>query len=139
MARGDVELFWRSVEAFNQHDLDGYLALCDPAVEGHAISEGAEGDAYRGHDGVRRWWENIQLAFGDSLHAEYTDVRDLGDRVLALGRLTGRALSSGIELDTALGDICEFRNGRMTRWWSFTRQADALHAAGLIDDPRFEP
>jgi ketosteroid isomerase-like protein len=130
MGKEDVELFWRSVEAFNRHDLDGYLAICHPDVEGHAISEGAEGDAYRGHAGVRRWWENIELTFGDSLHAEYSDVRDLGDRLLALGRLTGRARSSGIEFDTELGDLCEFRDGRMTRWWSYTRHADALDAAG---------
>jgi ketosteroid isomerase-like protein len=129
MAKEDVELFWRSLAAFNRHDLDGYLAVCDPGVEGHAVSADAEGGAYRGHEGVRRWWENTELTFGDSLHAEYTDVRDLGDRILALGRLTGRALASGIELDTELGWLGEFRDGRIVRWWSFTRHADALNAA----------
>jgi ketosteroid isomerase-like protein len=139
MATQDIDAFWRSLEAFNRGDLDGYITFCDPDVQAYAISAEAEGDPYRGHEGVRRWWENMELTWGDSLHAEYTDVRDLGDRLLALGRLTGRALSSGIDLDSELGWLGEFRDGRIACWWSFTRHADALDAAGLLDERRQSP
>jgi ketosteroid isomerase-like protein len=131
MAKDDVERFWRAVAAYNRRDLDGFLAVCDPDVESYPITSAAEGGVYRGYEGVRGWWENMEVAWGDSLHAEATDVRDLGDRLLALGRLTGRGVGSGIELDTELGWLIEFRDGRVMRWWAFSRHADALDAAGL--------
>jgi ketosteroid isomerase-like protein len=133
MAKEDVERFGRAVAAYNRRDLEGFLAVCDPDVESHPITAAAEGGAYRGHEGVRRWWENMETTWGDSLHAEAMELRDLGDCLLALGRLTGRGLGSGIELDTEVGWLVEFRNGRMTRWWAFSRHADALAAAGLRD------
>jgi ketosteroid isomerase-like protein len=130
MAREDVERFRRAVAAYNRRDLDGFLAICDPDVESHAITAAAEGGVYRGHDGVRRWWENMETSWGDSLHAEYTEVRDL-DRLVALGTLTGRGRSSGIELASELGWVVEFRDGRLVRWWAFTRHVDALAFADL--------
>jgi ketosteroid isomerase-like protein len=69
VSRENVELFWRSLTAFSGPDVNGYLAVCDPDVEGHAISAEAEGSVHRRHEGVRRWWENMELTFGDSLHA----------------------------------------------------------------------
>jgi ketosteroid isomerase-like protein len=133
VAREDVERFRTAVAAYNRRDLDAFLAVCDPEVESYPITAAAEGGAYRGPEGVRRWWENMKATWGDSLHAQVAEVRDLGDRLLALGRLTGRGLGSGIALDTELGWVVEFREGRIIRWRAFSRHADAVEAAGLAE------
>ena len=57
MSRENVELAHQAAEAFNRRDLDAFLALMDDDVEiglAHVVIEGG----LRGHDGVRRWWQN---------------------------------------------------------------------------------
>jgi ketosteroid isomerase-like protein len=129
VAEQDVDLFRRALDAYNRHDLAGFIEICDPSIESYPITAAAEGDAYHGHEGIRRWWRNMDETWGGSIHATADDVRDLGDCVLALGRLTARGLGSGVEIDSELGWLIEFRDGLVARWWAFTRHADALEAA----------
>jgi hypothetical protein len=50
MSRENVEATERAIEAFNRRDLDAFLALAHPDAEHVALA----GEAYRGHDGLRR-------------------------------------------------------------------------------------
>ena len=53
----------------------------DPEVELHsAIVGGAEGSVYRGHPGVRKWYADSFESF-EELSNEWSEFRDLGDRV----------------------------------------------------------
>lgn len=45
----------RFVDAFNRRDVEGLLALSDPAIEFHPTSLVGERRRYNGHDGLRRW------------------------------------------------------------------------------------
>jgi ketosteroid isomerase-like protein len=64
MSQGNVELFGRSVDAFNRRDLDALLALMDDDVELVPRIGAMEGESsYRGHNGVRRWWDNVLDVF----------------------------------------------------------------------------
>ena len=57
MSQENVETVQRAVEAWNDDDLDAFLAELDADVEWHpAIQPGLEGKAtiYRGHDGARK-------------------------------------------------------------------------------------
>jgi ketosteroid isomerase-like protein len=65
MSQENVELGKRAYEAFNRRDLDGFLALMDPDVEALPRTLGIEGGAYTGHDGMRRWAEDILAVFDD--------------------------------------------------------------------------
>jgi len=91
-----VDVAKRAVDAYNRRDVDGFLAeLATPDYELHAgTARALGGDEYRGREGVERFdrdrsenWEELQIV------AE--EFRDLGDRVLVLGRLKGRGKASG--------------------------------------------
>src|SRR2546423_15641975 len=63
---------------------------------------------------------------------DYRDVRDLGDRVLAIGTIRVRGRGSGVETDIPAAGIATFNeDGRLVRWEDFRERHLALEAAGL--------
>jgi catechol 2,3-dioxygenase-like lactoylglutathione lyase family enzyme len=82
--------------AFNRGDVDAFLSVwherCEyrPALESDL--EGAEG-VYRGHGGIRRWWDRIHGEF-EELNTELEEIRERGDRVLVVGMLHCRGRSA---------------------------------------------
>jgi ketosteroid isomerase-like protein len=63
MSAENVELIQRAFDTFNRRDLNGFLELMDPEVEFTPYERALEGlGAYRGHDGVRTWWEEAFAA-----------------------------------------------------------------------------
>jgi hypothetical protein len=66
MSEENVELLHRAIAAFNRRDLDGYLALQDSGVEFTPYERAVEGlGPYRGHAGIRTWWEESFAALPD--------------------------------------------------------------------------
>src|SRR4051812_24393764 len=67
MSQENVEAFKRAVDAGNRGDVEaGMLKELDPAVEWHPVllaSLEAEATVYRGHDGVREWFERCPRPF----------------------------------------------------------------------------
>jgi integrase len=54
----NVELQHLVIDAFNRRDLDAYLALADHDLELTPYEVWVQGgQPYRGHAGVRSWWE----------------------------------------------------------------------------------
>jgi ketosteroid isomerase-like protein len=60
-----------------------------------------------GHDGVRELFADLAEVFG-TLQLQCPDLRDLGDRVLALGTARGIAKGSGIHMETPLAVVAKF-------------------------------
>ena len=133
MSHENVEAFKRAVEATNRGDVDGALKELDPEVEFHAFLEellGGEGMVYTGHAGVRKFFRDFNESF-DELYWQYPDIRDLGDRVLAIGSFRARGRASGAETEIPLGVLIDFEDGLATRVWSTADPTEALEAAGL--------
>jgi ketosteroid isomerase-like protein len=57
MSQENVETFRRGYEAVNRGDVDGLLVAIHPDVEFTSLIAEAEGETFRGHEGVRRWSE----------------------------------------------------------------------------------
>ena len=87
MSQENVELAHRAAEAFNRRDLDAFLALMDDDVEIASRIVVIEG-GLRGHDGVRRWWQNWLDTWPD-YKVDVVEVRDAGDVTLAALRALG--------------------------------------------------
>ncbi len=133
MSQENVELVRRSLEAFPRADMEEMLSYMDPEGEFHsAIVGGAEGNVYVGHEGFRRWLADSFESFED-LRNEWTEFRDLGDRVLSIGRVKARGRGSGMELDSPIGFVFTVRRGMVTRAEGFLSRAETLEAAGLRD------
>src|SRR5687767_8980364 len=89
MADENVETFKRAAKAANDRDLEALLKELHPEVEWHpamsALLGGSE-TVFRGHDGIRRWFRDVTDALPEAKF-DFPDIRDLGDRIVALGRL----------------------------------------------------
>ena len=131
MSEENLDLVRRAMEAFPRGVVEEMLSFLDPELEWHsAIVGGAEGNVYRGHDGFRRWYADSFESF-DELRNEWIEFRDLGDRVLALGRVQARGRESGVEIDSPMGWVVTVRDGKILKAEGFLDPAKALEAAGL--------
>ncbi len=94
-----------------------------------AFQRGTEG-AFVGHEGMRHFIADTEEMF-EVFQASYTDVRDRGDHVLAIGSIRMRAKVSGIETDVPTAVIAEFRDGLLWRFKDYGDERSALRAEGL--------
>jgi hypothetical protein len=69
----------------------------------------------------------------DIFRFDRSEIRDLGDRVLAIGTLHIRAREGGIETDVPTAGSATYRNGRLIHWKDFGDRRKALEAAGLAE------
>ena len=131
MSKENVELVRRAFEAYQRRDVDGLLPYIDEEFElRSAIVGGAEGDVYRGPEGLRNWLADSDESF-DELRIVPTEFRDLGDRVLVFGQIQARGRESGLELDSPTGWLCTVRGGKLLKSEGFLSHAQALEAAGM--------
>jgi ketosteroid isomerase-like protein len=130
MSQENLELFHKGMEAFLRHDIEPLLETSDPEIDWYPFSAQVEGDvAYHGHQGVRRWWANLNATF-EEFEASIDEVRDEGDVVMALGRLRAR-FRSGITLDSEVGWVVRFHDGLAVWGRAYQSHAEAVQAAGL--------
>jgi ketosteroid isomerase-like protein len=129
MSQEDVALHHRAFDAFNRRDLDAFLALMDADVQAVPFAAAIEGD-YLGHDGIRRWWENLLGVFPD-FKVGAVEVRDFGHMTVASMRNRAHGTGSDIPMDQTLWQVAEWRDGKAVRWSSHGSEAEALEAVGL--------
>jgi ketosteroid isomerase-like protein len=130
MSQENVELTLRLNRAFNRRDAEAAVALWDaeavwcPPIEGLV-----DGRSYRGHAGVRQFYRDLAEVSAQQ-RMDYSDVRDLGDRVLGLGRLQVRFMG-GVELNQELAFLFTWRDGKCIEARAWISHAEALEAVGL--------
>lgn len=128
MSKQNAENLCAALDAFASHDPPD-LQFADPEVVFEPQLAALHG-RYVGHDGIKRFFadarENLEV-----LEVDYPDVRDLGDRILAIGtfRVSGRG--SGIETEVTFAIVATFRDGQMTHLKDFVDKDRALEAVGL--------
>jgi ketosteroid isomerase-like protein len=128
-----VELIQQGLDAFNRRDLDAFLALCDPDVEFISYLAQVEGgEPYRGHDGVREWWERLHAVFPD-FRLEVEEVRDLGGLGIARWRTHATGVESDAPIEQTVWQVGEYRDGKAIKWRFFGSEEEALEAAGLSE------
>jgi ketosteroid isomerase-like protein len=136
MSQENVEIIRHVVEAWNADDLDAFLAELDADVEWHpAIEPVLEGGAtvYRGHDGAQKIWAENRGGAWERLVNRPQEFRDLGESVLVLGHLELTARTTGIQFSQEVGEVFDFRAGKIVRIRDFMTHAEALEAAGLSE------
>ena len=133
MSQENVEIVRRVSDAYNRRDVEAMLAELHPEVAWHPwlqLQFGGGATVYRGHQGVRKGIRELEDAFSE-IQAEQTEIRDLGERVVAIGHLRGRGNESGAITESAIAWIVEFRGGKVIRVREFLDPEKALEAAGL--------
>ena len=115
--------------AWNRGDLEDLLArMHDDMVWRPATMANVEGDDFHGHDGFTRFVERWREVW-PTWDIEIEEIREVGDRVAVLGHVHARGRGSGLELDSPVAYVFEFRDDLLARGTSFFDHDEALAAA----------
>ena len=131
MSQENVAGYRSAVDALNQRDLDGFLALMDEEVDTRSRLATIEG-GYHGHDGVRRWWRDLFAALPD-FTVEVVDVRASDDVTIAEIRNRARGADSRAPVSETLWQVARWRDGKVVWWSAYPICSEALEAVGLSE------
>jgi uncharacterized protein len=110
MATGEPDLWDRDVEIVN--------------AEGWVLES-----VYRGHEGLRRWWDDLAEAFGD-FRVVLEEMQEVDEeRVLTTQRFVGRFRTTGLPFDGRWASILWVREGKVVRAQGHLSKRRALRAA----------
>jgi ketosteroid isomerase-like protein len=85
-----LEIVRRWLAAFNREDVDVFVELWDPECEFFTLfASQLAGAPYTGHEGLRRYCEERAQVW-DGLRIEMNELREGGERIVAIGRPSGR-------------------------------------------------
>jgi len=133
MSQENVEIVRRGIDAFNHRNVDVLVTLVTPDFAWFPALPGlVEGDGYRGRDGIEMYFEEISNTW-DELRVLGGEFRDLGDRVVVLGRTEGRGRGSGVQVDAPLAAVYDLRGGQMWRVRAYLDHSEALRVAGWVE------
>ena len=85
---------------------------------------------FRGHVGVRKLLRDLNESFAE-VHLETAEIRDLGDRLVAIGHIRTRGKASGAETVTPLAQVTEIKNGKFISVRNYLDPKEALEAVRL--------
>jgi ketosteroid isomerase-like protein len=128
-----TDLARAAFDAFNKRDLEAALKVMDPAVEFHApTSELAnQGHAYLGHEGMTKYYEDVGQVW-QQLDVMPAEFREVGDHVLAFGRVYGRGPGGYIQ-DSPAQWVFTVRGDLIVCVKVFTNRTAALAEVGLAE------
>ena len=120
-------------EAANRGDYDVTFSLNDRDVEfippTGLIGLGDQA-SYRGLEARVRYEHNWRAQWGDFRY-EPDELRDLGDRLLVIGRISTSGMSSGAATDSDFANVFTLSAGRVVGEHVYFDRAEALEAVGL--------
>jgi ketosteroid isomerase-like protein len=124
-----------SWDAFNRGDLEAAFLLYHPDCQSTFPSEmatiGLEAGTFDLDERVR--FQQRVIDEWDEIRFEPRELIEFGDRLLSMGRMRFRGLSSGVPVDTEWVALVTMLDGRVIREQIFTDRAKALEAAGLSE------
>lgn len=128
MSQENVEAFKRAIEAYNRRDVEALVDELDTEIEWRPVLPvvlGGDETVYRGHDGVRQLLRDLDEVLAER-RLDFSEIRDVGDHVVATGSLRIRGKSSGALSESPFGCVAELRNGRAIRIQTYLDPSEAL-------------
>ena len=129
MAREQVEIAERAIDAFNRTDVDAFTELTTADFEWSPSMVAIEGEIFRGSEGIAAYFASLGNAWKEFLIIPGT-FHEAGDVVIMLGGLRGRGRNSDVTVDSSLGMAFDLRGRKIARIRGFLDHAEALRVAG---------
>lgn len=118
----NVGLVRKFYSLFKAGDKQGYLSLCDDAIEWNAMEGMPSGGRYVGKDAVFGGYFPKMLANFSEFHASAEKYIDAGDSIVVLGRYSGRS-KAGKEFQAPFAHVYAVRDGRIASFRQYTDTA----------------
>jgi ketosteroid isomerase-like protein len=134
MSDENIDIMRGALDAFSAADVERLLEFMDPEIEFEPHLAGVEGN-YGGHNGIREFMSDA-FPYSDSgqvVRIKQLDIRDLGDRILALGTFEINFRDSGMDLEVPFGILATIRGKLVVHLKDFGNRTLALDAAGLSE------
>jgi ketosteroid isomerase-like protein len=130
MSQETVKVMEAGLAAVRRGDIDNFLSIAHPEIEFQSLVAEAEGLTFRGHEGVREWWDSVirSLAIRPTPDEKIESFRDRG-----IMRYTITATVEGVEVPQKQWMAWRVRDGLLIWWATFRTEAEALEAAGLSE------
>jgi ketosteroid isomerase-like protein len=130
MSTENVELVRELFELWGNRDYERAGELIDPDVVFLRVGVGDLSGEWRGLSASWAAMVDFMRAWED-LRTELERPVDLGDRVLAFARQTGRGRKSGVIVEAEIAFLFTLRDDKVVRWEGYWDRAEAMRAAGL--------
>ncbi|CAN5464988.1 hypothetical protein BH20ACT15_BH20ACT15_06560 [soil metagenome] len=129
MGAGEIEIVKGGFEAFNERGVEGILPLIDEEFEVTTPADlAAEPDTYRGHAGVRRYFDSFYEAM-EEIRWDAHEFRELPDgRIAVPFTLRARGRSTGLDFGQEAMQLWTLRDGKAIRMELFATLEEALEA-----------
>jgi ketosteroid isomerase-like protein len=128
MAADDIDRMRRAYEALSSGDLELVMELVDPEAVMQDRPEIPDPQTYRGHEGVRQSLARNLEAF-ETLDLIPQHFIQIGDRVVAVLRMSGRGKESGVPVEDTIAHLWTIRDGKAWRMQVYSDPEDAVAAA----------
>jgi ketosteroid isomerase-like protein len=126
----NLEIIRRGFEAFNAGGVDGILPYIHPEFEATTPPNlASEPDTYRGHDGIRRWFDSFYEVMEDIRWDAHGFERQFGEKVIVQFTLRARGKTTGLDFGQEAVMVWTLRDGRATRVELFETVDEAVAAA----------
>jgi uncharacterized protein len=130
VSQENVEVVRQVFDAFNSEDLELILAFTHPDFEVEVPPDlSAEPDTYRGHSGMRRYWESFQDAM-DEIRFQPEALWDTGDVVVVVMHITARGRRTAIPVEQRVAGLWTIRDGKVMGVRAYASLSEALEAVG---------
>ncbi len=128
MSSDNLEIVQSGFEAFNEGGVEGILVFIHPDFEATTPpSLASEPDTYRGHDGVRRWFDSFYEVM-DEIRWDAHRFQQVGDQVVVEFTLRARGKTTGLDFGQDAVMVWSFRDGKGSRIELFETLDEALAA-----------
>jgi ketosteroid isomerase-like protein len=122
----NTEIVRRGFEALSEGGVEALLPFIHPEFEVTTPSQfAAEPDTYRGHEGIRRYFDSFYDAM-DEVRFEPGEFRDAEGCVIVPTKLIARGRTTGIETQQDVVLVWSLRDGLAIRVEVYATVEDAL-------------
>jgi ketosteroid isomerase-like protein len=126
----NIDIVKDGFEAFNDDGVEGILPFVHVDFEATTPPElASEPDTYRGHDGVRRWFDSFYEVM-DGIRWDAHRFHEVGDRVVVEFTLRARGKTTGLDFGQDAVMVWELRDGKAIGLQLFPTLDEAMVAAG---------
>jgi ketosteroid isomerase-like protein len=130
---GNVDIVREAIEANRsgppEETIEVAVSLAHPEIVFTSRITAVEGRAYQGHEGLRRYFEDLSAAFRE-WRSEVLEVTELGTgTVLGESFMRAVAKESGVPLELRSGLICRLTGGKLLQISVYGSREEALEVA----------